>query len=185
MLYVLRHGETEWNKAGRLQGHLDSPLTSLGRAQASRQGDILKTLNIAEASVWVSPLGRAVATARIALPDGVKVQSDPRLMEIDLGRWNGWTKKQIMEDAPQVFEDAAPFAWYDHAPGGEGIDALAARVSDFLSEVKGPAVIVTHGITSRVMRCLATRTDVGALAEMGGGQGVVYLVQDGVQTKLV
>ena len=64
-LYLLRHGETEWNVQGRLQGRLDSPLTERGQEQARRQAELLAALP--PMAAWASPAGRAVATARIAL----------------------------------------------------------------------------------------------------------------------
>lgn len=176
-ILVLRHGETEWNRAGRIQGVHDSALTDKGKEQAARQGEILREFGV-ENWAWISsPQGRALATARIA--SGLDaLDTDPRLAEVDVGDWTGATREQIKAARPDVFA-LGPLAWYDKAPGGEGIQALAGRVEAFLGDLAGPTVIVTHGITSRVLRCLATGQSPLNYANVSGGQGVVYHLQDG------
>ena len=92
-LLILRHGETEWNRAGRMQGALDSPLTETGRAQARRQGVILRAFGI-EGWRWVaSPQGRAAQTAAIAAQGlDLEIATDDRLKEIGIGDWTGATR---------------------------------------------------------------------------------------------
>ena len=91
MLYLLRHGETEFNRTGRLQGQQDSPLTARGRDQARAHGALLKTL-IVDPAAWrvvASPLGRALDTARLACAElglaEAAIETDPRLKEIAYG----------------------------------------------------------------------------------------------------
>ena len=81
-LYLLRHGETEWNREGRIQGSQDSPLTARGRAQATAQADILarEVPQLWQLARYCSPLRRARDTARIAL-DGLVPVIDRRLRE--------------------------------------------------------------------------------------------------------
>ena len=180
-LYVLRHGETEWNVAGRLQGAMDSPLTEKGRVQARAQGGIVTRLGLTDVAWRVSPQGRALQTA--ALIRGAEIPSaeqDARLREIEMGDWTGKARADIAQANPALFESDG-LAWYDHAPGGEGLAALAARAADVLSDIEVPTLIVTHGITSRVLRCLATHRPWEELDQVGGGQGVVYEIRDGVQ----
>ncbi|WP_329003513.1 histidine phosphatase family protein [Kribbella sp. NBC_00709] len=93
-VYLARHGQTEWNVAGRRQGRLDSPLTDLGLRQAARNADLLSTESID--AVFASPLGRAHRTASIigsALGLTVEVLDD--LAEIDHGSWSGLTSAEI------------------------------------------------------------------------------------------
>lgn len=179
-LLVLRHGETEWNKAGRLQGHLDSPLTALGEAQARRQGEILAAFGADENWRWLtSPQGRARRTAEIAKGGGgARSGMDERLAEIGIGPWAGRMRDDLMSAHPELFKDN-PLHWYDRVEGGEGVRALAARLSSLLEELDQPTVLVTHGITSRVLRCLATGQPWDAYVDVGGGQGVVYHIRNG------
>lgn len=184
-VYVLRHGQTEWNAAGRMQGGLDSALTREGRAQAARQGRILGSRDLAGFEAWCSPQGRAIATAAIAMVGRVAhIRSDDRLREIGIGSWEGRLRSDIAELAGAGDATDAGLLAYDLAPRGEGLAALRARCSAFLSDRGAPMVIVTHGITSRVMRLVLTGRDLSEIARIGGGQGVVYHVKDGIQTLL-
>jgi probable phosphoglycerate mutase len=150
-LYILRHGQTEWNAQGRVQGQHDSLLTPLGRSQAARQGAILAEAGVLDLPVYVSPQGRARATAEIALP-GRPARVDPRLREISLGRWDGLTRDEIGARWVDAFDEPDPFLWYDTAPEGEGFAAVQARAAAFLAELNGPAIVVTpspHAIIGR------------------------------------
>jgi len=178
-LWILRHGQTEWNVAGRLQGLLDSPLTETGHAQAAAQGRILAGILPREVAVISSPSPRALTTGRIAMP-GQEITQDPRLSEIDLGAWQGHRLPDIVATYPEVEAEADPNLWKFHAPGGESLPEMEARVRSFLADLDGPAVLVTHGVTSRLMRCLILGLPVTALSELPGGQGVVHHLRDGV-----
>lgn len=183
MLYpeflILRHGQTEWNHEGRMQSSFDSPLTNLGRQQAQRQNQLLLDLGVADWHWFSSPQGRAHDTALLAA-QGVteNIRPDPRLREIELGEWSGMLRSDIAKQAPHLFETDG-LGWYDHAPGGEGLTRLGHRCAAFLSDLTAPSVIVTHGITSRVMRCLAQGMPVEAFDTLGGGQGVIYHIAQG------
>ncbi len=178
-LYILRHGETAWNAQGRLQGRLDSPLTDRGRAQAAAQGRILARLGLASAEARISPSGRTLATATIALPANMPRQLDPRLMEVDIGRWAGRTEAEIEAAHPNFVQDYDAHSWKFHAPGGETLADMTARCAAVLGAVFGPTILVTHGVTSRVLRCLALGMPPEALAELPGGQGVVHVIIEG------
>ncbi|RME18949.1 MAG: histidine phosphatase family protein [Alphaproteobacteria bacterium] len=184
-IVVLRHGQTEWNRARRWQGGLDSPLTALGREQARRMGAVLREAEIGPAShaAFVSPLGRTLETARLALGPDWPLRPDPRLREIGVGAWQGWTLEEIRA-AAGLPEGASIFDYYRAAPGGEGFEALAARARAFLESLEGPAVIVTHGMTSRMLRTLASGGDPAQIDALPGGQGVVFRVRAGVHEVL-
>lgn len=179
-LLILRHGETAWNREGRLQGRFDSPLTPRGRAQAAAQNRQLHAAGATGLSWLVSPQRRAQETARIAATGlSARIVTDARLREIGIGDWAGARRRALAAAHPHLFDPAAPLAWYDHAPGGEGLEALAVRLSDVLDDLRGqpgPVVIVTHGITSRVLRCLAAGRPVAEFGQVDGGQGVIHRV---------
>lgn len=180
-LYILRHGQTEWNAQGRMQGALNSPLTPKGEAEAAKQGRILQALDLAGFQFICSPQGRAVQTAGIALARVADhIVTDDRLVEISVGVWAGKLRDELpMEDVPDPY-----MAQYEAAPGGEGLAGVRLRAQAFLADLKGPAVIVTHGVTSRVMRGLIAGDAALQPSSIHGGQGVVYHLKDGVQKVL-
>ena len=185
-LLILRHGETEWNLAHRMQGHLDSPLTTLGLAQAARQRMILDGFDLAKFSMICSPLGRTRATAEIAIPEQFhgKVTYDHNLREIDVGSWAGKLRSELIGSRVTEFTPDGPLAKYDSAPGGEGFEGLAARCTGFLGRIKGPHVLVTHGVTSRMIRAIYLGLHPRALGDLPGGQGVVFHMKDGTQKRI-
>ncbi|WP_299748597.1 histidine phosphatase family protein [uncultured Tateyamaria sp.] len=184
-LLILRHGETEWNRIGRMQGAADSPLTELGRRQAKSQGRLLAKRDLTGWAYRVSPLGRCRETARIALGRKIdSAQEDSRLVEITLGDWTGKMRTEIAAEVPYLFDQGDGMEWYDHAPGGEGLEGICARTGAFLSELNAPTVIVTHGITSRILRCHYLGLEPAAFADLPGGQGVIYHMSNGSQNCL-
>ena len=185
-LYLLRHGQTEWNAAGRWQGRANSPLTALGREQAERQRRVLTSLDLSRASAFSSPQGRAVETAGIAVaPLVVEIRTDARLREIDVGDWTGRLRAELHPAGAAAEEfDAEDIALYAGAPGGEGLGALRARCAAFLADLDGPAIVVAHGITGRMLRVVALGLEEDALAGMPGGQGVVHHLSGGTQRRL-
>ncbi|WP_116130840.1 histidine phosphatase family protein [Tropicimonas sp. IMCC34043] len=178
MLLILRHGETEWNVAGRMQGGLDSPLTARGRQQARDQGAILRAAGLGQLPLLVSPLGRAMQTARLALP-GVAPQPDPRLAEVAMGHWQGLTRDEIAANWPEALDDPHPFRWKFRAPGGESFEQLADRLGAFAAERPGPAIVVTHGVTSQVLRGILLGMDLESMAGLEDRQGCVWHVGEG------
>jgi probable phosphoglycerate mutase len=160
---LVRHGETEWNRARRYQGWLDSPLTPEGIAQAEAIGHRLRLMpEAAEAEIIASPLGRARHTAAIVaecLSDtrGHRpIRLDERLREISLGSWDGLDKRDIRRRAPELFtgEDSR-WEWYFRSPDGETYDAFAGRIAAFLADLgPDPVIAVCHGVVTRVLRGL-------------------------------
>ncbi|QFQ88320.1 histidine phosphatase family protein [Paracoccus kondratievae] len=174
-LYLMRHGQTVWNAEGRMQGHLDSPLTKLGEAQARRQAWLVSPLR--GMARYASPAGRAQQTARIVFGDQEFI-SDSRLLEIDIGAFTGLTWSKLCAEHPDICGRGG-LDWYDRAPGGEHFSGLEARVRAFLSDLPGPAMIVTHGITLRMLRLVAMGLPLVRLAEMPVLQGALHLVSRG------
>lgn len=171
--YVIRHGETEWNVAGRFQGSLDSALTARGEAQAMAMGRLLAQWGISKTHRWfASPLPRAVRTvqlARGAPPDAL----DVRLAEIGMGDWAGLTRSEVDRRWPGPPGEGL-MEFYARVSGGEPLDAVTGRVTSFLAALDGPAVIVTHGITSRFLRGAVLGLPPMALGDLPGGHGVIF-----------
>ncbi len=166
MILAIRHGETAWNREGRLQGHLNEPLNALGLRQAERVGVALADQPVV--AVYASDLDRAAVTARhIAEPHGLTVRVDTRLRERAFGVHEG----KLWADIESAFpEDALRWRRRDpsYAPeGGESLIALSERVVGAVSELAAAhpgqtIAVVAHG---GVLDCLyraATRVELQA-----------------------
>jgi probable phosphoglycerate mutase len=180
-IYLLRHGQTTWNLEGRMQGELNSPLTPQGQAEAARQGAILAGCDLRGFAFISSPQGRAVQTAGIACaPLAEIVRTDDRLREIGVGDWSGLLRDTLpLPDAPDPY-----MAQYEVAPNGEGLAAVEARCHAFLLDLKGPAVLVTHGVTGRALREILAGPAAVEGTTIHGGQGCVYHLKNGSQNLL-
>ncbi|WP_051520913.1 histidine phosphatase family protein [Rubellimicrobium mesophilum] len=180
-LLLLRHGQTEWNREGRFQGARDSRLTELGCAQAAAMGNVLRELGVGAESYMAltSPQGRARDTARLALgPLGLGAGDDPRLVEIGMGDWTGLTRADIDGRWPGP-PDEPLFDFYCRCPGGETFTDLAGRAEEVLAGLDRPTVIVTHGITLRVLCALALGLPVEEGGRLPTRQGSVHRIAGG------
>lgn len=151
-IIVVRHGETEWNVEGRLQGSQDSALTHRGRTQSERLGRALKKLKISAA--YSSDLGRAQETARIALAwaskTNVRFEVDPRLREISYGKIEGLTWREVEELHPTIHRSMEERRQDFAPPGGETRGQLVERITATLKELghrhrSETIFVVTHG----------------------------------------
>ncbi len=156
-LILLRHGVTDWNRAGRFQGHLDPPLSDTGRHEARLAADrIAADPDLRPARVISSTLVRAFATAGpIGAAVGVEVEPEPRLIEIGQGDWEGHTHAELERSDPERY-----LAWRSESgirqpPGGEPIAMARERVEAVLAELDAdgtwPACLVSHGGTLRIL----------------------------------
>jgi probable phosphoglycerate mutase len=144
-VWLIRHAETAWSKAGRHTGRTDIPLTDEGRAHAATLPERLGGHRFA--AIFVSPLARARETARLAgLDDAAQVRDD--LLEYDYGDYEGITTDAIRETRPGWY------LWRDGAPGGEQPDDVGARADRVIAEalaVDGDVALVAHGHVLRVI----------------------------------
>ena len=112
MIYLVRHGQTEFNASGRIQGAKDSALTPLGVGAGAQAGAAAGHAGAADARIIASPLGRTQHTARLIREESrlaSEIGHDARLAEISLGEWDGMLKDDIREMAPEF--DAGPRRW--------------------------------------------------------------------------
>jgi broad specificity phosphatase PhoE len=161
LLYYVRHGLTDWNTAGRLQGHHDIPLNQTGRAQAVHCGQILRDLfaragrPAASFDYVASPLSRARETMdimRAALgiaPAGYGIE--PRLTEISFGEWEGLTYDEVMQRDPDVVARREADKWEFLPPGGENYRQVARRVGAWYATLARDTVVCAHGGTGRAL----------------------------------
>ena len=154
-LLLIRHGETDWNRAGRWQGHADVPLSDHGRPHATALGERVRALGEAFDAIYTSDLTRARDTAEaIATALGVRVTEDSSWREMDLGRWSGSSRDEIRELYPEEWRRIAAGEDLPRG-GGETLAAFAARVGDALERLAALhagrlVAVVTHGGTIRI-----------------------------------
>jgi probable phosphoglycerate mutase len=193
VIYYIRHGETSWNAAGRLQGVQDIPLNDLGRRQAAHAGNILAGLfardgrDKSSLAFVASPLIRARATMELVrgslkLPrDGYAL--DDRLREIGYGQWEGSTLPEMQLRDPQLYSKRQTEKWTVSPPGGESYVDVQARMQDWYASVTADTVAVAHGGTARaLMVVLGIETPISA-ADLTIEQGAVYVLRDAALQK--
>jgi broad specificity phosphatase PhoE len=150
-LFVARHGETDWNRAGRYQGQLESTLTDLGRRQAGALAQALAQHGIER--VVASPLSRCVETAQpLARALRLELETDERLLEIDHGNWSGRLRAEIERDDPNRIR-----AWRENPQsvqfeGGETLRDVFTRWREFAASLAGGGnvAVVTHDVLVRL-----------------------------------
>ena len=186
-LYYIRHGETDWNVAGRLQGRRDVSLNALGRAQAAHCGEILRGLfdrdgrDPAGFEYVSSPLARARETMELLrpvlglAPNGYRIE--PRLVEIAFGSWEGSTIAQLRSSDPQRIAAREQDKWHFVAPGGESYAVVSARVRDWYRELSRGTVAVAHGGTARGLIAYLGIAKPAAAPLVDIAQGVVYVFE--------
>jgi len=176
VIYLLRHGETEWNREGRLQGHLDSPLTERGRAQARAMGRCLRQVigDPSDYTMVTSPLARARRTAEEVAAvlgcDPARLVEEPRLREHGFGTWEGEIYNEVEDLFPEQWRARETDKWTYRVPGGESYALVALRLKEWLAEqpAKARLIVVSHGLAGRVLRGLylgATPAEVLAMTE--------------------
>jgi 2,3-bisphosphoglycerate-dependent phosphoglycerate mutase len=177
-LWLVRHGETDWSASHRFCGWSDPPLSERGRAMAEALRAELERGSFD--SVVSSSSQRAVETARLAYGEP---RVDDRLRELDFGDIEGMTWKDCSPELREKLLDYETF----HAPNGESVEQLIARVSAALADLgPGTHLVVTHGGVIRFLLGRAGITDYPGLAtvhraEITLADGVVSLVESRVE----
>lgn len=154
-LYIVRHGETVWNAAERIQGRLDSRLTEKGRNYAQLLGEKLQDTDFTR--IIASPSQRTMETAQLLKAErDIRVCKDERIMEMAMGPWQGMTKAEIQQQYPNEYE------WFMTRPehyqnaGAETFFDMKERAQDFLLELQkstlsGNILVVTHGLLIKTL----------------------------------
>jgi broad specificity phosphatase PhoE len=133
-IYLIRHGETQWNVEGRYQGQADPPLNARGRAQAEQLGRQLRSQGLAR--LISSPLLRALQTAEIlARILKLPVETEERLVEIHQGDWQTRLRSEIESRYPELFASWEADPWSVTPPGGESLRQVQARVHAAVDEI--------------------------------------------------
>lgn len=192
-VYYIRHGETDWNAAGRLQGRRDIPLNERGRGQAAHCGGILRYLfardgrDPAALDYVSSPLGRAKQTMELARPelglpaDGYAIEE--RLAEISFGDWEGFTIAQLHQRDPVHISQREHDKWHFLPPGGESYQAMSKRMGEWYAGLERDTVAVAHGGTARGLIAFLGIAIPAAAPLVDIVQGVVYVFQGDQMTR--
>ncbi|MDH7806433.1 histidine phosphatase family protein [Agrobacterium tumefaciens] len=154
LVYVIRHGQTDWNAIRRLQGQKDIPLNDFGRAQAVGNGKVLAQIlgdSARDFDYVASPLGRTRETMELMRGamglDPHTYRTDDRLVEVSFGDWEGQTLPELKKEFPDRVKARKANKWDFIPPGqhAESYEILSWRIGAWLSSVEVPTVCVCHG----------------------------------------
>jgi len=192
-LILVRHGESEWNRAGRIQGQVNSPLTDLGISQAGAISDYLSGIFLnQELEIYSSPLKRAIQTAEI-IAKGIdhlssEVIIEERLNDFNLGEISGtygWDK------VAEIFPEQAQLRLQDpmrfHPSGGESGAKFEARLRSLMEEMKGDdttKLLVSHGIVNKFIRGIYKNISGKEMINLGESQNTIYCLEHGDETEI-
>ena len=192
-LILVRHGESEWNRAGRIQGQVNSPLTDLGISQARAISNYLSGIFLnQELEIYSSPLKRAIQTAEI-IAKGIdhlssEVIIEERLNDFNLGEISGtygWDK------VAEIFPEQAQLRLQDpmrfHPSGGESGAEFEARLRSLMEELMGDdktKLFVSHGIVNKFIRGIYKNITGKEMINLGESQNTIYCLEHGDETEI-
>lgn len=173
-IYIMRHGETAWNRAGKIQGSSDIELTETGKELAVLSGDGFLRDGILFDRIYTSPLSRAVETAGIIREKAMNPQApepsffvDDRLREMCFGKYEGQVLREIKETDSNIVNCFSRPSAYIPDPTGESYEHLFLRIGSFLKEVLlpleqekelGRVLVLCHGTVIRAFLALIRET---------------------------
>lgn len=187
LIYFIRHGQTDWNAEGRLQGQADRDLTPLGERQAAGNGRKLLAI-VPEAATFdfvASPMLRTRHTMELMRGamglDPAGYRTDTRLVELSFGDWQGFTFAELERSSPGLREIRERDKWNYLPPGvkAESYEMLSQRVAGWLAEVATPTICVAHGGVMRSMFMLTGSADQQTASNMDIPQDRILRMQDG------
>ena len=192
-LILVRHGESEWNRAGRIQGQVNSPLTDLGINQAKATRDYLSGILLnQQLEIYTSPLDRALQTAEI-IAQGIdypsrKIIIEERLNDFNIGEISGtfgWDK------VAEIFPEQAQLRLQDpmrfHPSGGESGAEFEARLRSLLEDLMDDGTLklmVSHGIVNKFIRGILKNLSGKEMVELGESQNTIYRLEQGEETEI-
>ncbi len=156
-IYLVRHGQTAWNREEIFRGRSDVPLDEIGLKQAELAGFYFKEIKID--AIYSSPLSRAWQTAeRIAQPHGIRVQPLQGIMDMSFGKWEGHPHQEIKRMDPETYRLWREEPHRARISGGETLDEVRERAMAALEEVirlhpEGTIVLVSHRVVNKVLLC--------------------------------
>lgn len=190
VLLLFRHGETQWNRARRVQGHTDafSPLTLKGVEQSRAYGLALADYIGGDVTGWrvvTSPLARCVQTVSVLCDasglDFGQVVFEDRLKEVDTGLFSGRTRADLEATHGEVFGGKGADSWYFKCPQGETLADLQHRLGGWLADRQPneKIVVVTHGVAGKVLRALYLGRDPADILSDDSPQDAFFVLSGG------
>jgi broad specificity phosphatase PhoE len=192
-LILVRHGESVWNRAGRIQGQVNSPLTDLGINQAKAISDHLSGILLnQDLEIYTSPLDRAIQTAEI-IAQGIdhpssKIIIEERLNDFNVGEISGtfgWDK------VAEIFPEQAQLRLQDpmrfHPSGGESGAEFEARLRSLLEDLMDDGALklmVSHGIVNKFIRGILKNLSGKEMVQLGESQNTIYRLEEGEETEI-
>ena len=191
-IYLLRHGETEWNVEGRYQGQLDSPLTKKGERQAEMNALKLKRyLNMKKTKLFSSPLGRAKSTSLIIANmlniDVSKIIFEEQIQEFNYGVFEGKTKAFCKKEFADEFEARERNKWSYILEGGESYEMVTKRLNLWLESVQHEEVIVVvaHEMINRALRGIYLNLEREEILTLFQPNDILIKLENGYERVLV
>jgi probable phosphoglycerate mutase len=186
LLYVVRHGQTEWNVIDRFQGRLDSPLTPAGMRHAEEHGELLAREAVVH--MIASPLGRTRMTAEIINRRlNVPLEFDERLVERDCGDWEGMTSSAIQREYPDEWQARLRSPYHHRPPRGENLEDMLVRVKPLLDRLHAlphrRVALVSHGMMGRVIVSYLLGIPPEEAHRVAQPNDVVYRIQFGAPNR--
>jgi broad specificity phosphatase PhoE len=183
-IYFIRHGETDWNLEGRLQGQKDIPLNDVGRVQAEEAARKLEALvpHFEDLAYVASPMTRTRETMEILRttlglhPEVYRL--DDRLVELTFGTWEGMTWKEVRKAEPALAALREQDKWHYAPPGGgESYAMLVDRIRPILDDLTRDTVIVAHGGVARAFLSICCGVSSRQAASMDIWQGRILVIE--------
>lgn len=156
-IYLVRHGQTAWNKEEIFRGRSDIPLDGIGIKQAELLGEYLRDIDIS--AIYSSPLSRAIQTAQfISKYHNLDVKPLNGLIDMSFGNWEGHSHMEIQKIDPEIYRKWIESPHMVKLPGGEGLDDVRSRSMATLNEItnlhsEGNIVLVSHRVINKVLIC--------------------------------
>ncbi|MEY8356385.1 histidine phosphatase family protein [Lachnospiraceae bacterium 54-53] len=172
-IYLIRHGQTDWNIQGRIQGSHDIPLNEAGRMQAKLMAEGMDSRPVKK--IFSSTLNRAMETAEmIGRRQKVEICPLPQLIEVEFGKWEGLTWDEIRESYPREYLHWCMNPGEAYPPGGESRKEVTDRCMDAVKEIlkatggRDDAAVISHGATiAHLISCIIedTQEEEGIIVE--------------------
>ena len=182
-IYLIRHGQTAWNREEVFRGRADIPLNETGRKEALLTGEYLKGVKMD--SVCSSSLSRAVETAEaIARCQDREVQILDGLIDIDFGRWQGVSHEEVREKYGELYRQWKDTPHLVRFPGGESLEevrerSLRAIHEAILNHAEETLVMVSHRVVNKIVLCGLLGLDNSHFWQIGQDTGCINILEFG------